>query len=191
MSPVRTLHHPFRWMGWQVFRGSRGWLGPEGRWHSTCISHHPTACQRSDAGMSCAGVARCSHAAGSARLGSMAELTSMVWQEELLRGCPQPGHPNLLSPGRSPQGLGCFSGRGRMGSCSVPWHGDSLVSLLICVPSSAPQGLWGCGVSRWGSWGHLWGLGWGIMPCGFGTRKKLVPGAVPCPEGQSGPGGLW
>lgn len=39
------------------------------------------------------------------------------------------------------------------------------------------------------SWGHFWGSGWGIMPCGIGMRNKLVPGAVPCPKGQAGPGG--
>lgn len=121
------LGDPAASLSWGRLAGVLGQLGPAGRWHSTCISHRPVACQRGDAGGPCAGVARCSHAPGSACLCSAAELTSVVWQEELPRGCPCPAPPEPPpEPGRVPPRIG----ESRMGSCPLPWHGDSLVSLL-------------------------------------------------------------
>jgi len=95
-----------------------GWPGPEGRWHSTCISHRPAACQHGDAGGPCAGAACCSHAAGSTRLGSAAELTSVVWQEEPPRGCPCPAPQ---SRGGCPRDWGCFSGEAGWARPALAW----------------------------------------------------------------------
>lgn len=111
-----SLGRPVRVLGWHRA------VGPEGRWHSTCISHRPVACQRGDAGGPCAGAARCSHAAGSARLGSTAELTSVVWQEEPPRGVPA----RPLSHSTCPPGLGVFvspeqgEGKGRQDTLWPP-----------------------------------------------------------------------
>lgn len=101
----------------------------------------------------------------------------MVWQEEPPRGCsrpaPQPGH---IPPGsRVFVSLEQREGKegDRIRSCPLPWHIDSLVSLL-----------WLHRVLRalWGNSDGCWGSEWGVIPCGVGMRSKLVPGGSAVPQ---------
>lgn len=75
-------------------------------------------------------------------LGSVAELTSVVWQEEPPRACPGRNPPPVQPPGvGAPRGVGCDGSRGGVGGDRM----GHLVSPPLHTPRSA-RGL----DARWG-----------------------------------------